>query len=269
MPFADVTNTLHPDHPEAIRLHYRLEGREDAPVLMLSNSLGTRLDMWLPQMPAFLERFRVLRYDTRGHGQSQVTPGPASIAQLGADVIALLDHLKLSRVHFCGLSMGGMIGMWLGIHHPQRLHRLVLCNTAAKIGTPDVWNPRIAAVEQGGMAVVVDAVLDRWFTKDFQTYAQRQIAIVREMLESTSPQGYAASCAAVRDMDCRDAIASITVPTLVIGGKHDLATPPADSRAVADGIPGARYVELNAAHLSNWEVAQAFTAQVTEFLLKA
>jgi 3-oxoadipate enol-lactonase len=249
-----------------LRLRYELEGREDAPVLALSNSLGTDLGMWGPQMPALLERFRVLRYDTRGHGESEVTPGPYSIAQLGADVIALLDHLQIARAHFCGLSMGGMIGMWLGTHHGARIERLVLCNTAAKIGSPEVWNTRIDTVNAQGMAAIVPGVIDRWFTADFQQRAPGQIEVVRAMLLRTSPQGYTANCAAVRDMDQREEIAAINVPTLVIGGSHDLATPPQDSRQAAERIAGARYVELDAAHLSNWERPVEFTRELIGFL---
>lgn len=248
------------------RLHYQIEGHENAPWLILSNSLGTNLDMWLPQVPALLERYRVLRYDTRGHGRSGVTPGPYSIAQLGADVVGLMDHLGIARAHFCGLSMGGMIGMWLGANRPERIDRLVLCNTSAKMGAPEAYNARIEKVKREGMAPVVPAVLDRWFTRDFQRYAPVQVNLVRDMLLQMSPEGYAASCAAVRDMDLAAEIGDIGAPTLVVAGKHDLATPPADGRFIADRVPGARYVELNAAHLSNWEVAQSFTAQVVDFL---
>lgn len=248
------------------RLYYELEGREDAPLLVLSNSLGTTLDMWQPQMPALLQHFRVLRHDARGHGRSDVTPGPYTIPQLGADVLALMDHLKIDRAHFCGLSMGGMIGMWLGTHHAGRIDRLVLCNTAAKIGTPDTWNPRIAKVEAEGMASIVDIVLDRWFTAGYRQRAPERVTIVRDMLEATAPAGYSANCAAVRDMDQRADIASISVPTLVIAGTHDGSTPAADGRAVADAIPGARYVELDAAHLSNWEQSEQFTQALLGFL---
>ena len=157
------------------KLHYQLDGADDAPLLVLSNSLGTTLDMWLPQMPALLEHFRVLRYDTRGHGQSEVTPGPYTIAQLGNDVLALLDHVQAPRAHFCGLSMGGMTGIWLGIHAPDRIDRLVLCNTSAAIGVPEVWNARIAQVRQGGMPVIIDTVLERWFTNDFLAHAPAQV----------------------------------------------------------------------------------------------
>ena len=248
------------------RLYYELEGRDDAPLLVLSNSLGTTLDMWSPQMPALLQHFRVLRHDTRGHGRSDVTPGPYTIAQLGSDVLALMDHLGIVRAHFCGLSMGGMIGMWLGTHHAGRLDRLVLCNTAAKIGTPDTWNQRIARVEAEGMAPIVDTVLERWFTAGFRQRAPERVAVVRDMLLHTAPAGYSANCAAVRDMDQRAEIASIAVPTLVIAGTHDGSTPAADGRAVADAIPGARYVELDAAHLSNWEQSEQFTQALLGFL---
>ena len=251
---------------DGVSLHYEIEGREDAPVLVLSNSLGTGLDMWAPQMPALLQRFRVLRHDSRGHGQSDVPAGPYTIAQLGADVLALMDHLGIRRAHFCGLSMGGMTGMWLGARHADRLLRLALCNTAAKIGTPALWNARIDKVNAEGMAAITGAVIDRWFTPGFQQRAPGQVDSVRAMLLATAPAGYSASCAAVRDMDQRGDIAAISVPTLVIAGTHDLATPPGDGRAAADAIPGARYVELDAAHLSNWEQPELFTRALVDFL---
>ena len=249
------------------QLHYQIEGAADAPMLVLSNSLGTTLDMWSPQMPALLDHFRVLRYDTRGHGQSEVTPGPYTIAQLGTDVVALLDHLQIARAHFCGLSMGGMTGMWLGIHAPSRIHKLVLCNTSAAIGVPDMWNARIAQVRQDGMTAVIPAVLERWFTADFLTHAPAQVERVRAMLAATSVEGYVANCAAVRDMDQRAELNRVSSPTLVIASRYDKSTPPEHGEFIAKAIPGARYVELSAAHLSNWEVAQSFTRQLLDFLL--
>jgi 3-oxoadipate enol-lactonase len=254
-----------------LRLNYQVEGAEGArlaPWLILSNSLGTELGMWAPQMPALLKHFRVLRYDTRGHGQSSVPAGPYTIAQLGGDVIALMDHLKIERAHFCGLSMGGMIGMWLGANEPTRIDRLVLCNTAALIGPAEIWNARIAKVNSEGMAPIVPAVLDRWFTAGFQQRALKEIGEVRQMLLDTPAAGYTANCAAVRDMDQREGLGGIKAPTLVIGGTHDLATPPKDSKLVAERIPGARYVELDAAHLSNWEKPDEFTGHLVDFLTK-
>jgi 3-oxoadipate enol-lactonase len=249
-----------------LRLHYRVEGSDSAPWLVLSNSLGTQLGMWAPQMSELLKHFRVLRYDMRGHGESSVPAGPYTIAQLGADVIALMDHLKIDRADFCGLSMGGMIGMWLGANQPTRVDRLVLCNTAALIGPAEVWNTRIAKVDSEGMASIVPGVLDRWFTSGFQQRAPEEISVVRQMLLDTPAAGYTANCAAVRDMDQREGLSGIKAKTLVIGGTHDLATPPKDSRLVADRIPGGRYVELDAAHLSNWEKPVEFTRHLVEFL---
>lgn len=253
------------DAPE-LRLHYQVEGREGAPWLVLSNSLGTTLDMWAPQMPALLQYFRVLRYDTRGHGQSGIPVGPYAIDQLGNDVIALMDALGIARAHFCGLSMGGMTGIWLGIHQPSRFDRLVLCNTSARIGPPELWNARIAKVNSEGMASIVPAVIERWFTPAFQQRAPQQVEQVRRMLLNTDPAGYTANCAAVRDMDLRDGVATIRAPALVIAGKHDKATPPEDGKLVAERISGARFVELDAAHLSNWEMAEAFTNELVGFL---
>lgn len=251
-------------------LHYQLDGPVDAPVLVLSNSLGTDLNMWDIQMAAFTEHFRVLRFDTRGHGKSLVTEGPYSIEQLGHDVIALLDALDIQRVHFCGLSMGGLIGQWLGINAGARLQRLVVCNTAAKIGTPEVWNPRIEMVLRDGTAAMValrDASIARWFTADFAAANPHQAQQITDMLAATSPQGYAANCAAVRDADFRAQLASIKVPTLVIAGTEDAVTPPAGGHFIQNQVKGAEYVEFYAAHLSNVQAGAAFSERVVEFLL--
>jgi 3-oxoadipate enol-lactonase len=251
---------------DGVALHYRFDGPKDAPVVVMSNSLGTNLAMWEPQMPALTARFRVLRYDTRGHGQSGLSPAPYQVDRLGRDVLALLDGLKISTAMFCGLSMGGMTGMWLGVHAPQRFTRLVLCNTAAKIGTPEVWNTRIAAVEEGGMAVIVPGVIQRWFTEGFVKAQPVMVERISVQLLATKPKGYCGACEAVRDMDQRGSIGAIRIPTLVIAGTHDLATPASDGRFVAETIPGARYVEFPAAHLSNVEVAADFTQALVGFL---
>jgi 3-oxoadipate enol-lactonase len=248
------------------RIHYALEGQSGTPVLVFSNSLGTDYSMWDPQVPEFRKKLRVLRYDTRGHGQSSLTPGPYSIEQLGKDVLALLDALDLDRVHFCGLSMGGMIGMWLGANEPERLNKLVLCNTAAKIGTPEGWNARIDAVRKSGMKSVASAVIERWFSQAFREKTPTTISSILKMLEDANPEGYAACCAAVRDFDFREHLSRIRIPVLVIAGVHDPATPPADGHFLADQIPGARYAELNAAHLSNIEDQGRFNREVTAFL---
>jgi 3-oxoadipate enol-lactonase len=251
-------------------LHYQLDGPIDAPVLVLSNSLGTDLNMWDTQVPAFAEHFRVLRFDTRGHGQSLVTEGPYSIEQLGRDVIALLDALDIPLAHFCGLSMGGLIGQWLGIHAGDRLQRLVVCNTAAKIGTSDVWNPRIEMVLRDGAAAMValrDASIARWFTADFAAANPQQAKRITDMLAATSPQGYAANCAAVRDADFSEQLSAIHVPTLVIAGTEDAVTPPAGSHFIQRQVQGAEYAEFYAAHLSNVQAGAAFSDRVIQFLL--
>jgi 3-oxoadipate enol-lactonase len=222
--------------------------------------------MWDLQVREFHKKFRCLRYDTRGHGQSSSTPGPYSIEQLGKDVIALLDALDLDRVHFCGLSMGGMIGMWLGANAPERLNQLILCNTGAKIGTTEAWNARIDAVQKNGMKSVASAVVDRWFTPAFRQKSPATISKILKMLEETNQEGYAACCAAVRDFDFREQLGKIRKPALVIAGAHDPATPPTDGRFLAQHIPGARYIELNAAHLSNIEDHERFNTELAAFL---
>ena len=251
-------------------LHYQLDGPVGAPVLVLSNSLGTDLHMWDLQIPAFTEHFRVLRFDTRGHGESLVTEGPYCIEQLGRDVIALLDALDIPRAHFCGLSMGGLIGQWLGIHAGARLHKLVVCNTAAKIGEPSVWNPRIETVLHDGAAAMAglrDASIARWFTADYAQAHPNQAKRITDMLAATSPQGYAANCAAVRDADFRDQLGAIRVPTLVIAGTEDAVTPPSGSHFIQEHVAGAEYAEFYAAHLSNVQAGDAFSQRVLAFLL--
>ena len=250
-------------------LNYRLDGPQGAPVLVLSNSLGTDLGMWDAQIPAFTEHFQVLRYDTRGHGQSLVSEGPYSIEQLGRDVLALMDALHIERAHFCGLSMGGLIGQWLGIHAGERLNKLVVCNTAAKIGEPSVWNPRIEMVLRDGpaaMAGLRDASIARWFTEDYAQAHPEQVKRITDMLAATSPQGYAANCAAVRDADFRDQLAAIKVPTLVIAGTEDAVTPPSGSHFIQEQVAGAQYAEFHAAHLSNVQAGDAFSQRVLAFL---
>ena len=248
------------------RFHYRIDGAADAPTVVLSNSLGTDLTMWEPQVPELLREFRVLRYDARGHGQSSASPGPYTIEQLARDVLGLMDVAGVERAHFCGLSMGGMAGVWLGIHAGWRVERLVLADTAPRIGPADVWNTRIAKVRAGGMSAIAPAVLERWFTPAFIASRPDAVAPVRAALEQSDPAGYVAACAAVRDMDLRSEVPRITRRTLVITGTHDVVTPPAEARALAAAIPGARYVELPAAHISNIEDAAGFNAALLDFL---
>ncbi len=252
-----------------LKIHYALTGDAAAPVVVLSNSLGTNFTMWDLQAPVLEKSFRLLRYDTRGHGRTAVTPGPYSIEQLARDVLGLLDGLHLDRVQFCGLSMGGMIGQWLGIHAPDRIHRLVLCSTSPKIGTLEIWNGRIEAVRKGGMNAVATAVVERWFTPEFRARAPQAAVALLGLLQSTSPEGYAACCEAIRDADLREAVASIRLPVQVMMGARDPATPAADGRAMAQRIPGARYVELEASHICNVESVERFNAELMSFLTAA
>lgn len=247
-------------------IHYALEGPAESPVLVFSNSLGANFSMWDAQVPELRKKLRVLRYDTRGHGQSSSTPGPYSIEQLGGDVIALLDALDLDRVHFCGLSMGGMIGMWLAVNASERLGKLMLCNTGAKIGTAEVWRARIEAVRTGGMQAIAPGVMERWFTPAFRAKNSALVARVQKTFEETDSDGYIACCAAVRDFDFRDQLGAISVRTLVVSGAHDPSTPPADGKFLSQHIRGAKYAELNAAHLSNMEDGDRFNQEVGAFL---
>lgn len=251
---------------DGVTLHYTIDGDERAPALVLANSLGADHTMWDPQVPAFARRFRVVRYDARGHGDSGVPDGPYTIGMLGRDVVGLLDHLRIDTAAFCGVSLGGATGQWLAVHAPARVTKVVLANTAAKIGAAEAWNQRIAAVNAGGVAAISDAVLARWFTPAFMEREPWLTLRMKAMMERQPATGYVAQCAAVRDLDLRDDLARIGVPTLVVAGAHDTSTTAADGRFLAQHIPGARYVELDAAHISNVEAPAAFDAAVLAFL---
>jgi len=235
-------------------------------VLILSNSLGTNFSMWDAQAAAFEQQFRLLRYDMRGHGQSSAPPPPYAVSDLAHDILSLADSLSIARFHFCGLSIGGMIGMSLALRAPERLHKLVLSNTAPKIGSLEFWNTRIHTVQSKGMKEVAGAVTARWFTPGFQQSSPEKVASAIRVLESLDPRGYVGGCTAVRDFDFRESIRQIRTPTQVISGTHDPAATAADGRLLAEQIPGARYAELNASHLSNVEAPAQFNDAVLSFL---
>lgn len=251
---------------DGCRIAYRLEGPQDAPVLMLSNSLGTNMGMWAPQVDAFVQNFRLLRYDSRGHGGSDSPAGGYSLDRLGRDALAILDALELQRVHFCGLSLGGMIGQWLAVRAPERLERLVLANTSAYMGPPDGWQARIEGVLAEGMTPLAEASIARWFTPAFAAAQPLAVEPVRAMLLATDRQGYAGCCAAIRDMDQRPTAALNRTPTLVIAGSEDPSTSVADAKFLVDTAGDARLQVLSAAHLSNVEAAEDFNAAVSAFL---
>jgi 3-oxoadipate enol-lactonase len=249
-----------------LRMRYEWSGLVSGPVLVFSHPLGTDLTMWDGQAADFGKRFRVLRYDKRGHGGSSSPAGPYTIEQMGRDAVALLDFLKLDEVNYCGLSIGGQTGMWLAANSPERLNKLILSNTAAKIGNDDGWNARIDAVTKGGVKGVAKVVIDRWFTPDFQAKAPAEIEKIRSVFERSDASGYIACCQAVKTFDFRERIGSVRVPTLVIAGTHDPATPPGDTKSVADRIAGSKFVELSASHLSNIEQREKYSAAVADFL---
>ncbi|HEX6468541.1 MAG TPA: 3-oxoadipate enol-lactonase [Streptosporangiaceae bacterium] len=238
-------------------LHYEIAG--DGPPLVLAGSIGSSVDMWEPQLPALAERFRVVRVDHRGHGRSPVPAGPYTIADLGMDVLAVLDHLGEREVALCGLSLGGMVGMWLAAHAPERVSALALLATSAYQG-PARWEQRMAAVGSGGMASIVDPVLALWFTPHFRAAHPDEVTRFAAMLTGTPAEGYLGCCAAIRDMDQRGDLAKISAPTLVMAGTDDAATPPEQARDLAGRIAGAR-LELvpGAAHLLNVERPDAVT----------
>lgn len=252
---------------DGVRLAYRFDGAGDKPVLMLSNSIATTMDMWQGQVSALSEHFRVLRYDTRGHGASGVPAGAWSLDRLGRDVIELLDALDIERVHFLGLSLGGIIGQWLGIHAPQRIDRLVLSNTSDFLGPADQWNLRIAEVLAApDMTESAEMFLRNWFPAWMLETQEPIVEEFRAMVMSTDRQGIAGSYAVVRDMDLRRTISLIPRPTLVIAGQYDTVTLVSHSERIAKTIPGARLTVLTAVHLSNIEYPREFVETVLEFL---
>ncbi len=247
-------------------IHVEVAGDNDAPVLMLSNSLGTNLHMWDDQVPEFSKHFRVVRYDRRGHGQSGVPKGPYSMERFGRDVISVLDELEIETTNWCGLSMGGMVGQWLGAHAPDRVEKLVLSNTNYNYADKAPWNDRIKFVQEKGLAQLVDPNMERWFTKDFRARAPETIARMKEIFLTTEVPGYVACCEAIRDMNFTASNPSIGAPTLVIVGKQDPATPPAAGEAIAKQIKGAKLTALDAAHISNMEQPKLYTETVLDFL---
>jgi len=247
-------------------LNVSVEGRQSGPTLMLSNSLGSTMQMWEPQMKALTQVFRVIRYDRRGHGKSGVLPGPYSMERFGRDVLAILDDLNIDRVHWCGLSMGGMVGQWLGANAPERMGKIILANTACYYPDPSNWHARIEAVKKGGIAAVADAVIGNWLTADFREREPQITANMKAMMLATPVQGYIACCEALSTLDQRELLPKIKSPTLVIAGRQDMSTTVAAGELIRSQIPGASMTLLDAAHISNVEQPHAFTEAVVGFL---
>ncbi len=250
-----------------VRLNVEVEGPADAPVLLFSNSLSSDLAMWDRQAAALASHFRVVRYDGRGQGgRSDTPPGPYTMEQLGRDALSVLDELQVARAQFCGLSMGGMVGLWLLTHAPARIGRAVLANTAAYMGPAALWDGRIALARRGGMEATVQPTVTRWFAPAVHAADPGLIERMRTMIRGTPLAGYVGCCEAIRDMDQRDTMRSITAPTLVIVGSHDPATTPADGHLIQAAIPGARLATLPTGHISAVEQPDAFTDAVAAFL---
>ena len=252
-----------------ISMHYTLNGPASAPVVTLSHSLATHLGMWEPQVAALAARYRVLRYDTRGHGRTDAPGGPYSLDQLAEDAVALLRALGIERTHFVGLSMGGMIGQVVALKHSEMLRSLVLCDTSSRVPLEarPMWEERIRTTEQQGMEPHVEPTIGRWFTAPFAATHPEIVEPVRTMIHQTEPQGYVGCCHAIKALDLTDGLSAISVPTLIVVGEDDPGTPVAASRTIHERITGSDLVVLKfASHLSNVEQPEAFTKALLDFL---
>ena len=248
------------------RLRYEIDGNPAGPPILFSNSLGTTCELWKPQLEALSPTFRIIRYDTRGHGSSDVLSGPYTIEMLGLDAIAILDATGVKRAHVCGLSLGGLTAMWLGVHRPHRVRSVTLVSTAARIGNTMMWEERIVQVQTSSVGSLADAAMGRWFSQSFRASHPEVVSIYHRMLSETPAIGYAACCAAIRDADLRSAIAGISAPALIIAGHHDPVTPPADAQVMHERITGSQVSLLDAAHILNVEQAGAFNDVLNAFV---
>jgi 3-oxoadipate enol-lactonase len=257
---------------DGIVMNYDLTGKEGAPVVVLSHSLGSSLVMWEPQQPALEPHFRILRYDTRGHGGSESAPGPYSFERLAGDVVGLLDGLGISKAHFVGLSMGGMIGQALGLYHSDRLLSLTLCDTAAANppGSREIWRERVDLVRKEGLAPLLDPTLERWFTPEFVQQTSPILKRIRQQFLATSINGYVGCSQAIMELDYLEKLGKIQIPTLIVVGEEDPGTPVSAARAIRARIVGSKLVILpGARHLSNIEQVGAFNRAVWDFLVTA
>lgn len=245
---------------------YDVDGDPGAPALLLINSIGSTREMWARQLPAFSSRYRVIRYDARGHGESSVPQGPYTVDQLGLDALAVLDEVGADTADVCGISLGGMTAQWLGLNAPDRVRRLILANTAARIGTIESWAERMNLVRERGMSAVAEMTMPRWFSPPFHARDPETVHAFRAMVQSCPVDGYLGCCAALRGADLRDRVAGITSPTLLVASTADTATPPEGLEFIRERIRGSQLVTFDAGHLSNVECAEEFTAAVVEFL---
>jgi 3-oxoadipate enol-lactonase len=247
-------------------LNVEVEGPATAPALILSNSLGTNLRMWDDQAPVWSRHFRLVRYDRRGHGKSGVPKGPYTMDRLGRDVLAIADALGIRKFNWCGLSMGGMVGQWLGANAPDRVEKLILSNTHYYYADKAPWHDRIQFAKDNGLAALSGPQMERWFTKGFRERSPQAVARVVEMFTATKLDGFVGCCEAVRDMDFRASTPRITAPTMIIVGSQDPATLPAFGEEIHNMVKGSKLVALDAAHLSNIEQPKAYADTVLGFL---
>ena len=250
----------------SFRIHYDLTGRPGQDVLVLINSLGSDLHMWDKVLSLLEAHYRVLRYDVRGHGLSGASSGPLTISDLGEDLLFLTNQLGIEPVHLCGISLGGLIAMWAGIHAAERVNRIVLANTAARIGTPEAWEQRRNSVLNSGLAPLVETAPGRWFTQAYQEQHPAEMQLIREMVARTDAASYAACCGVLRDTDLRAGIGAIEAPCLIIAGTYDAATPPSHGRALQAGLRSSRYLQIDCSHLSAWEGSEQFSQAAHSFL---
>ncbi|MCT8125703.1 3-oxoadipate enol-lactonase [Alishewanella sp. BS5-314] len=251
---------------DRVQLYYQTAGDPANPALLLSNSLGTRWQMWQPQLAALTKHFYLISYDSRGHGESDKPAGPYSLTRLGQDALCVLGALGIKKAHFCGISMGGLTGLWLAVYAPERFLKIVVANTAAKIGTKEGWQSRAAAVREQGLAELAKSAPQRWFTPGF---IRKHAALVEQLTDTLAEQdkeGYAACCDALAEADLRADLSRIQLPLLVIAGSADPVTTVADAEAIVQACPSASLVSLKASHISNLEQPAAFNRALSQFL---
>jgi 3-oxoadipate enol-lactonase len=247
------------------KIHFQYEHFAQEKTILLSGSLGADLSMWDKQIEHLNNDFNVLRMDIKGLGLSAVDKDALSIEEHGQDVLGLLDALELQKIYFCGISLGGLIGQWLGIHHPERFEKIILSNTAAKIGSESIWEDRIKQVAHFGLVALRNATAEKWFTPAFRENHAETVERVLDAFQRTAPEGYIANCAAVRDADFRDSLHDLKVPVLIISGLQDQVTSVSDAEYLAKEIPVNKHVSLNAAHLSSVECAEEFSKLILQF----
>ena len=257
--------------PSGVVLNTAVDGDGDKPWIILSNSLGANLSMWDGQVGLLSETHRVLRYDTRGHGQSEAPAGPYSFDDLLADVLGVMDAHEIETADFMGLSMGGMTGLGLALEHPDRFKRVICADGRADAPPPfrEMWDTRIAAVEGGGLEAIVEGTLATWLTEDWRAANPEVLENVRQMVLSNDPQGYISCCRALQGLDYLRHLGKVTIPVFFVGGSEDIGAAPEVMQAMADATPGGVYVQIPAAaHVANINAPEAFNAAIKGFLAK-